>query len=137
MESEAFSQCNTDTAFPPSPCELLHCLGHPGAALTLQQGSSSTSSASLPPGTSATPVQAVPRLLSDTKHCLACPGSCSLLLALDMLPPPPPEGLLLRVGVLCSHSEMQEATEMLLHELERLCSCGWLAAGSCCWWVGS
>lgn len=67
-----------------------------------------------------TPVQHIPRLLSEVLESLLCSGSCCLLLALEV------PLVCLCEGVFCSHSMTQEATEMLLQELERLCSCGLL-----------
>lgn len=105
---------------------VYHCALHRALALTLRQWSSSTPSSLLSAGTISLPsVQYIPRLLSDTIHVLLCPGSCCLCLAREVT----------LTGVLngdsfCSHSEIQEATEMLLQELERLCSCGWLMS---CW----
>lgn len=97
--------------------------------LTLQHKSSSSSRGPLVLEAARSPVQHMPRLLSDITQGLACSGSCSLLLALGRPLSPLSGGLLCWVGVLCSHSETQEATEMLLQEFERLCSFGWLLAG--------
>lgn len=100
---------------------VYHSTPHRALALTLRQWSSSTPSSLLSAGTISLPsVQYIPRLL-----VLLCPGSCCLCLAREVT----------LTGVLngdsfCSHSEIQEATEMLLQELERLCSCGWLMS---CW----
>jgi hypothetical protein len=95
-------------------------------APTLQHWSSSTCTSLLEAGTTSLPsVQHMPRLLSDTTQVLLCPGSCCLRLAIEVTV----TGVLYG-GIFCSHSETQEATEMLLQELERLCSCGWLMS---CW----
>lgn len=99
-------------------------------ALTLQQRSSSSSTSFLSVGTTSLPSgQYVPCLLSDTTQVLLCPGSCCLRLAIEVT-----WAGVLYGGIFCSHSEIQEATEMLLQELERLCSCGWLRS---CWPAGS
>lgn len=106
--------------------EVYHHKALKNAGLTLRQWSSSTPISLLNVGTISLPsVQYIPRLLSDTTHDLLCPGSCCLCLAREVT----------LTGVLngdsfCSHSEIQEATEMLLQELERLWSCGWLMG---CW----
>lgn len=111
----------------PPPGDALRLRSLEGAAtLTLQRRSSSTSTSSLNAGTTSLPsVQYIPRLLSDTTQVLLCPGSCCLRLAIEVTL----TGVLYG-GIFCSHSETQEATEMLLQELERLWSCGWLRS---CW----
>lgn len=96
-------------------------------ALTLQQWSSSSSISFLNVGIASLPsVQYIPCRLTQV---LLCPGSCCLRLAIAVTW----IGVLYG-GIFCSHSEIQEATEMQLQELERLCSCGWFSS---CWLVGS
>lgn len=62
--------------------------------LTLQHKSSSSSRGPLVLEAARTPVQHMPRLLSDITQGLACSGSCSLLLALGRPLSPLPGGLL-------------------------------------------